>query len=110
MKILLRATAVLLLLSACGRLGNKVMVTNDTEDTISHITVAVCDSLWNIETLTPGETITFTAVYSADGNFQVSSPELNGDFGYVTSGLTRDEAEITFREDRIDFRQSTRDY
>lgn len=107
---MLSAAVVLLMVSACSRLENRVMVTNDTDEVISEVTVTVCDLTWAIESLAPGETITYKAVYSTDGHFRVSSPELNGDFGYVTHGLTNDEVEITFREDRIDFRQSTGGY
>ncbi len=110
MKLMLTAAVFLIMISACNGLDNRVTVRNDTDEAISGIAVSVCDSSWNIETLAPGETRNFTAVYSTDGHFRVSSPYLNGDFGYVTNGLTGDEAEITFREDRIDFRQSTGDY
>lgn len=110
MKRILSAAVALMMISACSSLDNRIMISNDTDETISEITVSVCDSTWNIRNLAPGETITFTAFYSSDGHFRVSSPYLNGDFGYVTHGMTRDEAEITFREDRIDFRQSARGY
>lgn len=108
MRSLIAAGAVLLA-AGCGLRGNRVLVTNDTDDIISGIIVSVCDSVWNIESLPPGETVVFKIVYDRDDHFRVSSPELNGDFGYVTHGITGEETEITFREDRIDFRQSGSD-
>ncbi|HOP25942.1 MAG TPA: hypothetical protein PLM22_02410 [Candidatus Sabulitectum sp.] len=103
------AAAAILMTAGCGFKGNRVMVTNDTDEAISGITVSVCDSVWSIESLPPGETVVFKVVYDRDDHFRVSSPELNGDFGYVTHGITGEETEITFREDRIDFRQSGSD-
>lgn len=104
------AAAVILLFIACGAFENRVIVSNETTETVSSVTISVCDLDWRIETLEPGEKVTFKAVYTTDGHFHVSSPELSGDFGYVTHGLTGDQAVITFREDRIDFRQTSGGY
>lgn len=104
-------TAFLIVLTAAGcGMKNTVSVTNGTESEILNISVSVCDITWNIESLAPGETRTFEADYPFDGHFRVSSPRQNGDFGYVTHGLTEDHAEIVFQEDGIDFSQTSGGY
>ena len=110
MRTLTVSLVMLFLAAGCSRFENTVVVTNESDSAINGVTVSVCESTWTIEILNPGESKTFKATYNSDDHFRVSSPALNGDFGYVTSGLTGDRVVIVFREDRIDFTQSTAGY
>lgn len=100
-----------LALTGCERLTNRILIRNDSEEICPSITVAVCDSIWTVQNLAPGEQQEFTIVYTGDDHFQViverdDGQRLEGHFGYVTHGVTGDLITIAFTGDSISFSQS----
>jgi len=104
-----------LALTGCEGLKNRILIENDSALTCSAITVTVCDSTWTIHSMAPGEQWESTVVYTRDDHFQVlvemnDGQTFEGDFGYVTHGITGDLIEISFSGDSIYFSQSISSY
>lgn len=92
--------------SGCS-MRNSVTVSNETDETILSVSVSVCDQHWTLDSLPPGHSVTWEAVYTRDDHFSVRSDAWNGDFGYVTHGITGETVNITFTEGGIVFEQDT---
>lgn len=104
-----------LALTGCEVLKNRILIENDSALICSAITVTVCDSNWTIHSMAPGEQWESTVVYTRDDHFQVLvemdyGQTLEGNFGYVTHGITGDLVEISFTGDSISFSQSISSY
>ncbi len=110
MKICLFLLMVALTLTACFSQDNQILVKNNTAKTLKSVTVSVCDSCWVIENLAPGEYESFFIVYSKDDSYQITveyenTSTLEGNFGYVTQGLSNERIRISIEEESISFMQ-----
>lgn len=101
---------IILAVTACDKFNNTITVTNGSEMTVSEISVSVCDSSWTISELAPGESREFACWYNCDDQFKIETPELSGNFGYVTSSMTEDRVVITLQRDSIQFVQTKENY
>ncbi len=98
-------------IAGCGSRGNLILIENNSTAVCTTVTVAVCDSTWIIENMIPGDVHEFTVTYTHDDDFKVSVESslgvtLEGNFGYVTHGITGDRVRISIEDDSIAFRQS----
>ena len=96
--------------TGCVSRGNLVLVENNSDTVCTTVTVAVCDSSWVIENMIPGEVHEFTVSYTHDDDFKVrvessAGNSIEGNFGYVTHGMTGDRVRISIEDDSIAFRQ-----
>ncbi|MEA3266907.1 MAG: hypothetical protein U9P42_08190 [Candidatus Fermentibacteria bacterium] len=112
MRTILISAMVMLGLAGCIGQGNRILVRNDSDRIYNSVTVSVCDSTWVIQTLAPGEEEEFTIVYTSDDSFHISAETtdeqiVEGNFGYVTHGISDDTIEIIFCGDSICFDQKT---
>ncbi len=101
--------------AGCGRSRNLILLENNSEKICTSVVVSVCDSVWTVKNMMPGAAREFAVVYTADDSFQVylefsEGDSLQGNFGYVTHGVSGDRIRISIENDSISFRQSGSEY
>ena len=97
-------------------LENRLTVENRSGVAITHITVALSNSVVTSDVITfdnivPGQTVTSSYIPRGDSSFYIAGEladgtEFKGSFGYTTNGMTRERAYVTLMpEGKIEFEQ-----